>query len=76
MSQKTLLAGQDPSEEREYQELVRFAVSASEDAVTLYILEDLTVLPGVDLGGLLTFAIDIPAETAEALRNPSVFLDA
>ncbi|MCI9121475.1 MAG: hypothetical protein HFG00_08130 [Oscillibacter sp.] len=74
--EKTLLAGQDPSEEREYQELVRFAVSASEDAVTLYILEDLTVLPGVDLGGLLTFAIDIPAETAEALRNPSVFLDA
>ena len=55
---------------------MRFAVSASEDAVTLYILEDLTVLPGVDLGGLLTFAIDIPAETAEALRDPSVFLDA
>lgn len=72
--QETLKAGQDP-EDREYQELVRFTVSASEDVVTLVILEDLPSLLHVDLGDLLTFTLKIPAETAEALRDPAQFLE-
>lgn len=68
--QETLKAGQ---EDRAYEELVRFTVSASEDAVTLVILEDLPSLLHVDLGDLLTFTLKIPPETAEALRNPARF---
>lgn len=72
--QETLKAGQK-EEDRKYEELVRFTVSASEDAVTLVILEDLPSLLHVDLGDFLTFTIDVPAETAEALRDPSRFLE-
>ena len=72
--QETLKAGQDP-EDREYEELVRFTVSASEDVVTMVILEDLPSLLNVDLGDFLTFTIAVPAETAEALRNPGQFLE-
>lgn len=71
--QETLKAGQK-EEDRKYEELVRFTVSASEDVVTLVILEDLPSLLHVDLGDFLTFTIDVPAETAEALRDPSRFL--
>lgn len=72
--QETLKAGQKP-EDREYEELVRFTVSAEKDAVTLVILEDLPSLLHVDLGDLLTFSMAVPAETAEALRDPARFLD-
>lgn len=76
--QETLKAGQNP-EDREYKELVRFAVSASEDVITMKILEELPALLNVDLvkvdlGTFLTFTIDVPAETAEALRDPDRFL--
>lgn len=71
--QETLKAGQK-EENRKYEELVRFTVSASEDVVTLVILEDLPSLLHVDLGDFLTFTIDVPKETAEALRDPSRFL--
>lgn len=73
--EKTLLAGQDPDEEREYEELGRFTVSASKDVVTIQILEDLPSLLNVDLGDFLTFTIDVPAETAEALRDPARFTE-
>ncbi len=72
--QETLKAGQKP-EDRKYEELVRFTVSASEDVVTLVILEDLPSLLHVDLGDLLTFTLKIPAETAEALRDPAPFME-
>lgn len=72
--QETLKAGQRP-EDREYRELVRFTVSASEDVVTLSILEDLPSLPHVDLGDLLTFTLKVPPETAEALRDPARFTE-
>lgn len=72
--QETLKAGQK-EEDREYKELIRFTVSASEDTVTLVILEDLPSLLNVDLGDLLTFTMAVPAETAEALRNPAQFLE-
>ena len=72
--QETLKAGQKP-EDREYEELVRFTVSAEKDAVTLVILEDLPSLLHVDLGDLLTFTMAVPAETAEALRDPARLLN-
>lgn len=74
--EKTLLAGQDPKEEREYEELVSFTVSASENVVTMRItggLEDTFLLPGMNLGDILTFSISAPSETVEALRNPEQF---
>ena len=71
--QETLKAGQ-AEEDREYEELVRFTVSAEKDVVTMVILEDLPSLLNVDLGDFLTFTITVPAETAEALRNPAQFL--
>ena len=70
--QETLKAGQK-AEDRRYEELVRFTVSASEDVVTLVILEDLPSLLHVDLGDFLTFTLNVPEETAEALRNPAQF---
>lgn len=72
--QETLKAGQKP-EDREYEELIRFTVSAEEDVVTMVILEDLPALLNVDLGDVLTFTVAVPAETAEALRNPGQFLE-
>lgn len=72
--QETLKAGQK-EEDREYKELVRFTVSGSEDAVTMVILEDMPTLLHVDLGDLLTFTMAVPAETAEALRDPARFLN-
>lgn len=71
---ETLKAGQK-EENRKYEELVRFTVSQSKDVVTLAILEDLPTLLNVDLGDILTFHFAVPAETAEALRDPSQFLD-
>lgn len=77
--EKTLLAGQDPSKERGYEDLLTFTVSASEDVVTMRILgglEDLSLLPGVELGDILTFSASVPAETAEILRDPAQFTEA
>lgn len=71
--QETWKAGQ-AEEDREYEELLRFTVSGSEDAVTMEILADLPSLLSVDLGNLLTFTMSVPAETAEALRDPGQFL--
>ena len=72
--QETLKAGQKP-EDRKYENLGRFTVSESEDVMTMEILEDLPSLLNVDLGDFLTFTISVPAETAEALRDPARFLD-
>lgn len=74
--EKTLLAGQDPDVEREYEDLMTFTVSASEDAVTVNIpsvLDDMTLPDG--LQDLLTFTCAIPAETAAALRDPAQFAE-
>ena len=72
--QETLKAGQK-EEDREYKELVRFTVSGSENVVTMVILEDLPSLLNVDLGDFLTFTMAVPAETADALRDPARFLN-
>ena len=41
----------------------------------MVILEELPSLLNVDLGDFLTFTMAVPAETAEALRNPGRFLE-
>ncbi len=74
--EKTLLAGQDSDEEREYEDLMTFTVSAAEDVVTVRILgglEKLSLVPGVELEDVLTFFVSVPPETAEALRDPEQF---
>jgi len=74
--EKTLLAGQDPDVEREYEDLITFTVSASEDALTIQILsglEELALIPGVDWEDVLTFSVSVPPETAESLRAPEEF---
>lgn len=71
--QKTLLAGQDPEAEREYEALIRFTVPVEGNEVTLEILPESLEgmeIAGLDLGELLTVRSSVPAETAEALRNP------
>lgn len=76
--EKTLLAGQDPDTEREYEDLMTFTVSASEDALTMQILgglEELSLIPDVDWGDVLTFSASVPAATAEALRDPVQFAE-
>lgn len=74
--EKTLLAGEDPDGEREYEELVRFTVYQDRDLITVKILgglEDVERLSGLDLEDLLTFTVSVPAETMEKLRDPARF---
>lgn len=75
--EKTLLAGQDPAAEREYEELIRFTVYQDKDLVTMKILGDLAdkEVAGVSLGEFLTFTASMPKETMEKLRDPTGFAD-
>ena len=76
MQQKTLLAGQDPDTEREYQEVLRFTVYEGTDVMSMTVLDGLEgVLPVSILNweDLLTIHAKAPAETAEALRDPAQF---
>lgn len=73
--EKTLLAGQDPEEERECEEIIRFLVYQDQDLVTLKILGGLEGAEalGVSLEDLLTFTVSVPAQTMETLRDPAQF---
>lgn len=76
MQQKTLLAGQDPDAEREHEEVLRLTVCQDTDILSITVLEGLDGrFPSslVDLEDLLTFHVQAPAETAEALRDPAQF---
>ena len=78
MQQKTLLAGQDPDAEREYEEVLRFTVYEDTDVMSMTVLESLgDYLPSsvVDWEDLLTIHAKAPAETAEALRDPARFTE-
>lgn len=71
--QKTLLAGQDPDTEREYEALIRFTVPAEGDVVVMKVIpESLSgmEIAGLNLDDLLTVSGKVPAEALEALRNP------
>ncbi|MCI8910297.1 MAG: hypothetical protein HFG09_06420 [Oscillibacter sp.] len=72
--EKTLLAGQDPDEEREYEEVVRFTVYQDQDLITLQCLKD-KELAGISLEDFLSFTLSVPAETMETLRNPAQFTE-
>ena len=74
--EKTLLAGQDPKEEREYEEIIRFMIPAEGNTVTMLVLsglENIKVPEYIDLEDLLTFRSGAPEETLEALRDPWQF---
>lgn len=75
--EKTLLAGQDPETEREYEELIRFTVYQNQDLMTVQILSGLDgkELMGVNLEDLLTFTVSLSAETAKTLRDPAQFTE-
>ena len=76
MQQKTLLAGQDPETEREYEEVLRFTVYEGTDVMSMTVLKSLgDSLPSsvVDWEDILTIHAKPPAETAEALRDPAQF---
>ena len=74
----TVLAGEDPSAERDQIEVLRLTVPAEGTRVTLQVLEGSTdalseAVPQMDLGGLLTFSYDVDADTLTALRDPAQF---
>lgn len=73
--EKTLLAGQDPNQEREYEEVIRFTVYQNRDLITMQCLKGLEDrdLAGIPLEDFLTFTLSVPAETMESLRNPAQF---
>lgn len=71
MQQKTLLAGQEPQEEREHEEVLRLTVYEDTDALSMTVLRDLGDTLPEGLGDLLTFHLQAPPETAAALRDPA-----
>lgn len=78
MQQKTLLAGQDPEAEREYEEVLRFTVYEGTDVMSMTVLEGLgSRLPSsvIDWEDILTIHVKPPAEIAEALRDPARFTE-
>lgn len=80
--EKTLLAGEDPDGEREYEELMRIQVPAEGETLVIQVFPDADALEGlswltretVDIEELLTSAVTVSPETAEALRAPEQFV--
>ena len=69
----TYVFWQDPKEEREYEEVIRFMIPAEGNTVTMLVLaglENVQVPEYIDLEDLLTFRSGAPEETLEALRDP------
>ena len=73
--EKTLLAGQDPQEERMYEDILQVSVYEEGSTVCLRVMPDMPEVPAVDLAQLLTFYVTVPEETAEALRNPAALAE-
>lgn len=78
--EKTLLAGEDPAQERDYEELMHVLVPAEGETVVLQVFPGAEDLDGpdwltgaVDLGDLLTSVATVSPETAETLRDPGQF---
>lgn len=78
--EKTLLAGENPDGERDYEELMQILVPAEGNTIAIQVLPGMDALDAVDslgwltevvdLGDLLTSAVTVSSETAEALRTP------
>lgn len=78
MQQKTPLAGQAEEAERAYEEVLRFTVYEDSDVLSMTVLKGLgDALPPslADWADILTICVRAPAETAEALRDPSQFAE-
>lgn len=79
MQETTLLAGQDPDSEREYEEVMRFTVYEDTDVMEMTVLEELnealsdSLVNLIGLEDILTIYAKAPSETVEALRNPTQF---
>lgn len=80
--EKTPLAGEDPDQERDYEELMRVLVPAEGETVAIQVLPGVEDLGGpdwligaVDLESLLASAVTVSPETAEALRDPGRFAE-
>ena len=80
--EKTLLAGEGPAQEREYEELLHTLVPAEGDTVVIQVLPGLEDLEGaswltdtVDLEELLTSQTAVSPEVLEVLRNPARFVE-
>lgn len=76
--ERTLRAGEDDAEEREYVSLLRIAVPAEGNVLTVQVnlpeeLAGLELPAGLDLEELLTFGVEVSEETAESLREPEKF---
>lgn len=76
--ERTLLAGEDPEAEREYQELIRVLVPAEGEELVIQVFPDTAALEGlnqltrdtVDIASLLSSVVTVSPETAEMLRDP------
>lgn len=80
--EKTLLAGEDPDQERDYEELMHVLVPAEGETVVIQVLPGVEDLDGLDwvtgavgLEDLLTSAVTVSPETAETLRDPGQFAE-
>ena len=77
--EKTLLAGEDPDKERDYEELMRVLVPAEGETVVIQALPGAEapdwLTEAVDLEDLLASAAAVSPETAETLRNPGQFME-
>ena len=79
--EKTLLAGEDPDGEREYEELMRVLVPAEGENLVIQVLPDVDTLEGLggvaealELDELLTFTVTAPEDTVKALRRAEYFI--
>lgn len=79
--EKTLLAGQDPDAEREYEEVLRVSVPDTGNELTIQVLPNVDELDGLDglaealeLDELLTFTVTAPEDTVANLRNAEYFI--
>ncbi len=79
--EKTLLAGQDPDAEREYEEILRVSVPDAGNELTIQVLPNVDELDGLgglaealELNELLTFTVTAPEDTVENLRNAEYFI--
>lgn len=80
--EETLLAGEDPDRERDYEELMRILVPAEGETVVIQVLPGVEDLEGlnwlaetVDFDDLLTSVVTVSPETAETLRDPVRFAE-
>ncbi|MDO4315349.1 MAG: hypothetical protein Q4C45_06180 [Oscillospiraceae bacterium] len=79
--EKTLLAGQDPDAEREYEEILRVSVPDTGNELTIQVFPNVDEVDGLsglaealNLDGLLTFTVAAPEDTVEELRNAEYFI--